>query len=112
LQKDLTELGKLGILALETPDANNLSYSFSNILIKDVLYDSMLFGDRREIHKSIAEIYEKEHAGKSAYYPILGYHFTHAEKWEEALHYLSKVIFFIRYLNVAVRKSIALQLRK
>jgi predicted ATPase len=79
------------MISMENPEPN-LSYTFTNSLIKDVLYNSMLFNDRRAIHKEITDILEKEHAGKNAFYPILAHHSKQAEQYEDAVQYLVKVL--------------------
>lgn len=51
-------LEKKGFIVLETPDPN-LCYSFTSSLTRDVIYNQMLFSRRREIHKTIAQVYTR-----------------------------------------------------
>eukprot|EP01119_Soliformovum_irregulare_P018426 TRINITY_DN5644_c0_g1_i1.p1 TRINITY_DN5644_c0_g1~~TRINITY_DN5644_c0_g1_i1.p1 ORF type:complete len:1103 (+),score=322.47 TRINITY_DN5644_c0_g1_i1:3-3311(+) len=94
MRQDLRCLAKMSMITAEHKD-NNLplkdhSYSFSNILTKDVLYESMLITTKSSIHKNIAVLYESDFPGNSVYYPILGHHYQRAECWTEAIDYLEK----------------------
>lgn len=57
LKRALRQIESANLIVLETPDPN-LSYSFANTLIRDVVYGLMLFSQRRPLHSKTAEIYE------------------------------------------------------
>lgn len=52
-----------------------LTYAFKHIITHDVAYETMLFGQRAEIHRAVADWYEETFAGDLApYYPLLAHH--------------------------------------
>jgi class 3 adenylate cyclase/tetratricopeptide (TPR) repeat protein len=72
---------------LEGPHAD-LLYLFQHILTREVAYESLLYADRRSLHRRIGECIESQRAGRLAeYYEVLAYHFGLAEEWNKALHY-------------------------
>lgn len=82
IKKDLVNLQIQGLLSLE-PDPN-LSYSFNNVL-RDVIYDQMLFAQRRTVHSKILEIYQKKYAGQPVYYDVIAYHSKQAGNNRDAI---------------------------
>ncbi|HXM59733.1 MAG TPA: AAA family ATPase, partial [Terriglobales bacterium] len=61
---------------------------FKHALIQEVVYISVSFANRRELHQAIAEWYEKQHQQDlEAYYPLLAYHWRHAEVIPKAMDY-------------------------
>lgn len=83
----------------------DLSYSFGNSLIRDVVYGLMLFSQRRQVHKSVASYYQDKYEGNfyyfkkkinfvflgnSFYYPFIAFHSKQAEDYETALNYFTK----------------------
>jgi class 3 adenylate cyclase/tetratricopeptide (TPR) repeat protein len=84
----LKELEKLDLTPLETvtPD---LTYIFKHAITQDVAYNLMLFAQRQELHKSIAEWHESHFSDDlSTLYPALAHHWRFAGDREKALHYL------------------------
>jgi class 3 adenylate cyclase/tetratricopeptide (TPR) repeat protein len=64
---------------------------FKHALIQEVVYISVSFANRRELHQAIAEWYEKQHPQDLApYYPLLAYHWRHAEVIPKAIDYSIK----------------------
>ena len=64
---------------------------FKHALIQEVVYISVSFANRRELHRSIAEWYERQHQQDlSPYYPLLAYHWRHAEVMSKAIDYSIK----------------------
>lgn len=63
-------------------------YSFTDSMIRDVLYSSLLNREKKNKHKNIAEYIETAY-GKELedYYPILGYHFLKSDAQDKAQHY-------------------------
>lgn len=72
---------------LEGPYTEYL-YLFRHILTREVAYESLLFADRRQLHRRIGESVETQQAGHLAeYWEILAHHFSLAEEWDKALTY-------------------------
>lgn len=78
------------LVVRESP-APDLAYLFKHIITQEVAYNMMLFAQRRELHRAVAEWYETSYAANLApYFPLLAYHWTRAESIEKALLYLAK----------------------
>ncbi|MBM4342286.1 MAG: AAA family ATPase [Deltaproteobacteria bacterium] len=61
-------------------------YIFKHVLTKEAVYGLMLFGQRRGLHRSVAEWYERRYADDLTHYlPILAHHWMRAEEWSKAL---------------------------
>jgi predicted ATPase/class 3 adenylate cyclase len=68
----------------------NLSYIFKHIITQEVAYETLLFDQRKRIHRRVAEWYETTFTGPgalSAYLPLLTYHYHHAEDAEKERMY-------------------------
>ncbi|HSM37135.1 MAG TPA: AAA family ATPase [Longimicrobiales bacterium] len=65
------------------------TYAFRHAIIADVVYASLPFAQRRELHRSVARWYELEPgaAGRNRA-PLLAHHWDRAEEPERALGYL------------------------
>jgi class 3 adenylate cyclase/tetratricopeptide (TPR) repeat protein len=86
----LSTLETLDLTPLDTPEPD-LTYIFKHIITQEVAYNLMLFAQRRELHRAVAEWYERVHADDlSLYYPLLAYHWSKAEDRANALTYLEK----------------------
>lgn len=68
----------------------NLEYSFANSLIRDVVYDLMLYSQKRQVHRHIVSFYREHFEGRSPYYPLIAHHLKQAEEYEGALEYFVK----------------------
>lgn len=67
-------------------------YLFHHILTREVAYESLLYADRRMLHRRIGESIKQQRAGQlTEYWEILAYHFSLAEEWGEAMDYHLKV---------------------
>lgn len=53
----LNDLVYLDFIRPESPDANQI-YAFKHVIIKEVAYQSLLFGRRRQLHRTVAQWYE------------------------------------------------------
>ena len=85
LRERLDELSQREIL--DGPLAE-LLYLFRHILTLEVAYESLLYSDRRQLHRSIGESIETQQAGRLAeYWEVLAHHYGLAEEWEKALDY-------------------------
>jgi tetratricopeptide (TPR) repeat protein len=78
LPEYLTTLARMDITPLETPEPES-TYIFRHAITQDVAYGLLLFGQRRELHQSVAAWYEQTYADDlSHYYPLLAYHWGKA----------------------------------
>jgi class 3 adenylate cyclase/tetratricopeptide (TPR) repeat protein len=68
-----------------------MAYMFTHALTHDVAYASLLVQRRRELHRLIGLEIEEVYAERIAeHYEVLAHHFSRAETWDKALHYLLK----------------------
>ncbi len=85
LQERLDELSEREILDGPLPE---LLYLFRHVLTREVAYESLLYADRRQLHRRIGESIEGQRGDRLAeYWEVLAYHFSIAEGWEKALNY-------------------------
>ncbi len=85
LEEQLSALSEREIL--EGPH-QDLLYLFRHILTREVAYESLLYADRRRLHRRIGESIESQRVGRlGEYWEVLAYHFSLAEAWEKALDY-------------------------
>ena len=90
LREHLEALGHLNLTALETLEPE-IVYAFKHFITQEVSYSLMLFSQRRELHRTVAEWYEKYQSDDlSAYYALLAHHWSNAEQPEKAIEYLEK----------------------
>lgn len=78
LHQHLQELIRRSLIMLEAPAPEPL-YAFKHAITYEVTYRSLLFAQRRQIHRILAEWYEQFYASNlEAAYPLLAHHWTHA----------------------------------
>ncbi|MSQ85102.1 MAG: adenylate/guanylate cyclase domain-containing protein [Myxococcales bacterium] len=66
-------------------------YLFKHVLTQEAVYGLMLFGQRRGLHRAVAEWYERRHGDDISHYlPILAHHWQRAEEWSRALACLER----------------------
>ena len=66
-------------------------YSFSNAHTHDVVYELMLFAQRRELHGKVATEIRKRHGDAEwSEQPLLAHHYRLAEQWDDALTFYKK----------------------
>src|SRR4029450_3724601 len=71
LLDDLAALEAADLTALATPQPN-LAYLFKHVITQEAAYDLMLVSQRRQLHRSVAEWYERTYAGAlTAHAPLL-----------------------------------------
>jgi tetratricopeptide (TPR) repeat protein len=86
----LRELASLELI-FERQLYPELAYMFKHALTQDVAYASLLVQRRKELHGLIGLAIEELYADRLAeHYEVLAHHFSLAEQWERALHYLVK----------------------
>jgi class 3 adenylate cyclase/tetratricopeptide (TPR) repeat protein len=78
------------ITQLERPEPD-LTYVFRHAITHEVVYNMLLFSQRRGLHRAVAEWYEGHLAGElDAYYPLLAHHWGNAEDPEKTMVYLEQ----------------------
>ena len=78
LPEDLDALERLDITPIETP-APQLAYIFKHAITQEVAYSLLPFAQRRQLHRTVAESYERSHAADLAsLYPTLAHHWRNA----------------------------------
>jgi class 3 adenylate cyclase/tetratricopeptide (TPR) repeat protein len=88
LRAHLDILEKLGLTTLEQT-MPELEYVFKHSITRDVVYESLAFAQRLQLHAEVAQWYEEQYAGNlEPYYALLAYHYGQAEQREHELHYL------------------------
>jgi len=104
LKPHLDALSDLNLTS-QTPDTPELMYTFRQLITQEVAYETLLFSQRRALHRTVAEWYEAESAQRAAaqrealmdekaaataiapYLPLLVYHYQHAEMPEKERYY-------------------------
>jgi len=99
LKRYLDDLAHLDLTPLEAPEPE-LTYIFKHIITQEVAYETLLFAQRRQLHRAVALWYERTFGGDAdqpareapesplaPYYPLLAYHYHQAgdKDWER--HY-------------------------
>lgn len=75
-------------LASSTPEP---IYHFKHVITQEVVYNLMLFAQRQQLHRSVAEWYERTFADDlSAHLELLAFHWIRAEVMPKACAYLEK----------------------
>ncbi|GIW24276.1 tetratricopeptide repeat protein [Meiothermus sp.] len=78
LHQHLQELIRRSLIMLEAPAPEPL-YAFKHAITYEVTYHSLLFAQRRQIHRILAEWYEQFYTSNlEAAYPLLAHHWMHA----------------------------------
>jgi tetratricopeptide (TPR) repeat protein/class 3 adenylate cyclase len=66
-------------------------YHFKHAIIQDVVYNLMLYAQRRTLHRTVAEWYERAYEGDlSQFYSLLAYHWQQASNTTKALSYFEQ----------------------
>jgi class 3 adenylate cyclase/tetratricopeptide (TPR) repeat protein len=86
LMADLTEIERADLTVLDTPEPD-LSYLFKHVIVQEAAYNLMLLSQRRQLHRSVAEWYERSSGGDLA---LLAHHWRLAEVPAKAVHYLEQ----------------------
>jgi len=80
----LDGLTRLDITRLNTPEPE-LAYMFKHIITQEVAYNLMLFTQRQQLHRAVAEWYELRYAADlSPYYSLLAHHWSRAAEDPQA----------------------------
>lgn len=115
LGDDLSRLARLDITPLGTPEPE-LAYSFKHAITQDVVYNLMLFAQRRQLHRAAADWYERTYdstefkvqslefkvpatqnsellplnSALAPFYQLLAYHWSKAGVVAKAVDYLER----------------------
>jgi class 3 adenylate cyclase/tetratricopeptide (TPR) repeat protein len=90
LPDHLNTLARLDFTPLESAEPD-LAYLFKHVITQEVAYNLMLFAQRRQLHRAVAEWYESHQAeALSPFYPLLAHHWSRAEEEAKTLDYLEK----------------------
>ncbi|MGH2522430.1 MAG: response regulator [Anaerolineales bacterium] len=90
LDEHLRTLEDLDLIIPHSPEPA-LSYSFKDPLTHETAYNLMLFAQRRQLHRAVAEWYESTYAADlSPHYALLAHHWRGAEDPAKAIYYLEK----------------------
>lgn len=80
----LNSLEGLNITLMESPEPE-LAYIFKHTLIRDVVYNLLLFTQRWELHQAVAEWIEATYTNDlSPFYPLLAYHWSQVVQSQQA----------------------------
>jgi class 3 adenylate cyclase/tetratricopeptide (TPR) repeat protein len=84
----LDDLARQDFTVLDTPEPD-LAYLFKHVVTQEVAYSLLLYAQRRQLHRAVAEWYEQTQADDlPALYPLLAYHWGRAEEPTKTLTYL------------------------
>ena len=84
----LDDLQRHDFTVLDIPEPD-LAYLFKHVVTQEVAYSLLLYAQRRQLHRTVAEWYEQTQADDLvSLYPLLAYHWGRAEVPTETLTYL------------------------
>jgi len=125
LQSHLDNSSQRGLTLLETKEPEQ-SYVFKHVVTQQVAYDTLLFGQRRELHREVAGWYEQSYVENlRPYYPLLVFHWNRAGNAKrecrycqlagqqasaqyataEAVTYFSRALELIEHLDKDIQKE-------
>jgi len=94
LDRHLETLERLDLISQSAPDQ---TYTFKNLLTQEAAYNSMLYSQRRQLHRLVAEWYERtfrddadEPDALAPHYAALAHHWRQADDPAKAIDYLEK----------------------
>jgi predicted ATPase len=94
LDKHLETLERLDLIFQNVPQP---TYTFKNLLAQEAAYNSMLYSQRRQLHRLVAEWYERSFCDDAdgvhplaPYYATLAHHWRQADDPAKAIDYLEK----------------------
>ena len=92
LEEQLEALSQLGLVTRHLAvSRRELSYLFVDPSILETSYNRLLFAQRRQLHRAMAEWHERLYAGDLApYYALLAEHWSKAEDMAKAIVYLER----------------------
>jgi len=89
-------------LTLVESEAPDLAYIFKHAVTQEVAYNLMLYSQRRQLHRAVAEwIEQSNEMNIESYYTLLAYHWSQAAEATEALSKEQAVYKAVEYLEKA-----------
>ena len=86
----LNSLDQMDLTQLEKP-LPGLAYIFKETVIQEVAYNMMLFSQRRELHRAVADWFEQTYSDDlRSFYALLAYHWRKADDFSKAVEYHEK----------------------
>jgi adenylate cyclase len=86
LRRRLDYLAGLGLIEIQALEEG--IYRFKHLTTWDVVYESLAFEQRRNLHRRIADFYESESAvGLVGRIGLLAYHYWEGHRWAKAVEY-------------------------
>jgi len=83
----IQELGRHKIIGQKAFNPG-VEYVFNNHLMRDAIYRSILLGEKRDLHRRIAELYEAKYAAQiHPWLELIANHYIYAGKEDKALEY-------------------------
>ena len=106
VERSLAALTGLGVI--EPSDRAPGEFVFRHAVLRDVVYNSMSFAERRQLHDSIGSWIE-QHPHTEDISALLGRHFLHAHRTDKAIRYLIAAgeIAIRRYANEEAAELLA-----
>ncbi len=87
LDTALTDLESRSLIAASAPLEG--AYTFGHALFQEAAYESILVKQRGRLHSRVARAIDEVYADESeAQAGVLAFHYSRAEEWEKARHYL------------------------
>ncbi|MEA3341000.1 MAG: adenylate/guanylate cyclase domain-containing protein, partial [Chloroflexota bacterium] len=78
----------LAMCQKELLDRIQVAYLFRHVMTREVAYESLLYAERRDLHRKIAQSIETQRSARvDEQVEILAEHYTLAEDWPQALEY-------------------------
>lgn len=88
LRPGLERLAAVDLTQVEAPDPHP-AWQFRHAIVQDVAYESLPFGQRRQLHRAVAEWYETHRPeDMAALAPLLAHHWDRAQEPARAVPYL------------------------
>jgi CheY-like chemotaxis protein/class 3 adenylate cyclase/predicted metal-dependent HD superfamily phosphohydrolase len=87
LPEHLQTLERLQLILQDSPEP---TYAFRNTAVQALAYDSLLFAQRRHLHRLAADWYERTFEDRSPFYAALAHHWRQAEEPAKAIEYLEQ----------------------
>jgi class 3 adenylate cyclase/tetratricopeptide (TPR) repeat protein len=86
----LESLDRLNLTGIESWEPE-LLYIFKHVITQEVVYNLMLFSQRKQLHEAVARWYESEYkADLTPFYSILAHHWGKADEANKTIAYLEK----------------------
>jgi class 3 adenylate cyclase/tetratricopeptide (TPR) repeat protein len=90
LADDLAVLERASLTVLDTPEPDP-AYLFKHVIVQEAAYNRMLVSQRRQLHRAVAEWYERNNRGDlAALAPLLAHHWREAEVPAKAIDHLEQ----------------------